>query len=330
MRQSRWTSDGLELFEVEAGPVPAGQARIRVAACGICGSDLHRWHAPAHALGGVPGHEVVGWVEEGPSGLRDCLYAIEPRFRCETCVLCRSGKSHLCEQGGIFGVHAPGGLADWIDVPTDALHEVPAGVDPVLASMAEPLAVAVRACHQGRIQARSRVLVLGAGAIGLLCGLVARDRGARVGITARHAHQRQAALRLGLEALDEAGGRDWLGAERPQSVIETVGGKARTLEDALEACASAGRVVVLGLFTQAARIDAMRLMERELELVGSNTYGHEHGSEFAEGVALLERYAGELALLQTHRFPLEALTEAFTTADDKRSGAIKVTLTTAT
>jgi threonine dehydrogenase-like Zn-dependent dehydrogenase len=294
--------------------------RLRVAACGICGSDLHRFRGEiAPEPGSVPGHEVVGRAGAD-------LYAVEPRWRCGACALCRAGKPHLCPAGGIFGVHAPGGLAEWIDVPGYALHAIPEGVEPLLASLAEPLAVAVRAVERARIEPGRRLLVLGAGSVGLLCGLVARRRGARVAISARHPAQREAALRLDLEPLDESGVARWAASGPPDAVIETVGGRARTLELAIGTCASAGRIVVLGVFSAPAPIDALALMARELDLVGSNTSGYEHGGDFARAVALLAPLAAELALLRTHRFPLREIETAFRTAADKRSGALKVVL----
>lgn len=305
---------------MEPGPVAPGRVRLRVAACGICGSDLHRWRGEVAAgTGSVPGHEIAGW-------LGDELYAVEPRWRCGACALCGAGKPHLCRQGGIFGVDAPGGLAEWIDVPRYALHPLPPGIDPRLASLAEPLAVAVRGVERARLGRGDRALVLGAGSLGLLCGLVARERGARVAISARYPEQRAAAEHLGLLPLEEAGVSAWAAAEQPVAVIETVGGTARTLGDAIATCAAAGRVVVLGVFSAPARIDALELMSKELEVVGSNTYGHEHGPDFARGIALLAPHAAELAALQTHRFPLREIDAAFRAAADKRSGTLKVVL----
>jgi threonine dehydrogenase-like Zn-dependent dehydrogenase len=325
--QARWARAGIEVVDAEPGPLAPGWVRLRVAACGICGSDLHRWRGEmVPEPGSVPGHEMVGWLETRAAGLEPGLYAVEPRWRCGTCPLCRAGKPHLCREGGIFGVHAPGGLAQWLDVPSYALHALPRDLDPVVASLVEPLAVAVRGAERARISSGERALVLGAGSVGLLCGWVARERRARVAISARHPEQRAAAARLGLEILDEASVREWAALAQPDAVIETVGGTADTLETALEACAPAGRVVVLGLFSAPARIDALALMAKEIELVGSNTYGHEHGSDFARAIDLLARHAGELAPLQTHRFPLREIEAAFRTAADKRSGALKVVL----
>lgn len=320
MLQARWKSGGVEVVDVEPPPLAPGHVRVRVAACGICGSDLHRFSGEiAPELAGVPGHEMSGWVGSE-------RVAIEPRWRCGNCALCAARKPHLCPEGGIFGVHAPGGLAQWVDVPAYALHPLPPGIDLVVASLAEPLAVAVRAVERARAGPGARVLVIGAGSVGLLSGWAAREAGARVAIAARHPAQRDAAERLGLEPLREPEVAEWSARARPSAVIETVGGHAPTLAQAIELCAPAGRVVVLGVFSRPSMVDALALMAKELEVVGSNTYGHEHGSDFARAVALLAAHAPELAPLQTHRFPLRELERAFRTAADKRSGALKVVL----
>ena len=327
MRRAHWTEGGIELAEDEPGPLRAGWVRLRVQACGICGTDLHLWRRELPPpVGGVPGHEIVGLPIDG-KGLPERLYAVEPRTWCGACDLCVSGSRHLCAHGALLGLGLPGGLADWVDAPREAVHPVDPSVPVESAAIAEPLAVCVRALHRARPEASSRVLVLGAGNIGLLCGLLARDRAAEVAITARHDHQRSAAEQLGLVALDEGAAADWAGERGPDVVIETVGGSADTLEQAVRLCRPAGRVVVLGVFAGPRPIDALALMAKEIELIGSNTYGTgRRGPEFRVAVDLLPRYRRELEPLQTHRFALDAVEDAFACAADKKSGAIKVTV----
>jgi threonine dehydrogenase-like Zn-dependent dehydrogenase len=277
--------------------------------------------------GGVPGHEVVGYPLDGSPGLVDRLYAVEPRTWCGTCALCVSGRRHLCPTGTLLGLTAPGGLGDFMDVPAPAIHPVDPAVSPVVASIAEPLAVCVRAVHLSKLESGSRVLVLGGGSIGLLAGLLARDRATEVAVTVRHPHQRQAAQKLGLQALDERDVDAW-GLERgPDVVIETVGGSSDTLAQAIRLCRPAGRIVVLGLFAGDCPVNALLLMMKELTLIGSNTYGAEgREPEFRAAVDLVPRYREEIAALQTHRFALSGVEDAFRCASDKRSGAIKVTI----
>ena len=328
MRQARWTENGVEVAEVAPPELPPDWVRLRVAACGICGTDLHLWRRELAApLGIAPGHEMTGTPLAGPRGLADGLYAVEPIHVCAVCDFCVSGRRQLCEKLSIIGVLRPGGLADFVDVPADAVHLVHPSVSPLVASFAEPLAVCVRGISLARLSDDSRVLVIGAGAIGLVSGMLARDRAREVAITARHPQQREAARRLGLVPLAESEVKAWVAAAQPDVVIETVGGHGATLLDATRWCRAGGRIVVLGIFSSRAEISAFNIATRELEIVGSNMYGMgRRGPQFRSAVRLLPRYAAELAALQTHQFGLDQIEEAFRCAGDKTSGAIKVTV----
>ena len=334
MRQATWTTEGIEVVEVEPPERPEGWARLAVTACGICGSDLHIYRGmragtirpSAYA---VPGHEMAGRVIDGPVGLDDGLYAVEPWFNCRSCDQCARGASILCSDASLLGISATGGLGDLVDVPTRLLHRVPDDVEPSLASLAEPRAVAVRALHRaGRIELGERVLVLGGGTIGLLSGLALRDRAATVAITCRYPHQADLARRFGLTPVDEADLEPWAEEHQPGIVIETVGGEAETMTQAIASTRPGGRIVVVGVFATPRPTDYRAVVLKELEVVGSIYYGSRGtGSEFGVAVASMGSIAPELASLQTHRFALSQASEAFAVADDKASAAVKVTIT---
>ncbi len=328
MRQARWTDAGIALQDVPLPPLRSGWVRLRVLANGICGTDLHlyRGELPRNPTE-TPGHEISGTPLDGPKDLSDGIYAVEPRIWCGSCDPCVTGERQLCSAGQILGLDTHGGLAEFVDVPPASLHRSDASLSPLLVSLAEPLAVAVRGIRLAQLEPDSRVLVLGGGTIGLLSGLLARDRASRVGITVRHPHQAAAANALGLEPVGEDALRDWAKDTGPDVVIETVGGNASTLNDAVRACRPAGRVVVLGLFAGEKPIHALVLMANEITLIGSNSYGTgRRGSEFRAAVEMLPRYQAELKPLQTHQFSLSELGRAFDCAANKQSRAIKVTV----
>ena len=158
MRRALWTTDGLEVTEVEPGPLAEGWARLRVAACGICGSDLHWWHGSMRRpLGTAPGHELAGTVIDGPAGIPDVLYAVSPNVSCGTCQFCRVGQTHLCDRalGRGLGMGADGGLSEVLDVPVGNLAPVTSDV-PAVAALTEPLAVALRGVSLGDVGPDSR------------------------------------------------------------------------------------------------------------------------------------------------------------------------------
>ncbi|MBA2279999.1 MAG: alcohol dehydrogenase catalytic domain-containing protein [Acidimicrobiia bacterium] len=330
MRRAVWTEAGLEVVEAEPGPLGVGWVRLRVEACGICGSDLHWWHGHLRRpLGTAPGHELAGIVVDGPAGLADVRYAVSPNVSCGSCSYCRTGRTNLCNRGGPgLGLGRDGGLAELVDAPVANLAPVPDSVDPVVASLTEPLAVAVRGVGRAQVEPDSTVLVLGGGTIGLCAALVARDRARLVAISARHPHQRAAAERLGVTVIGEDEVVSWGKEHRPDVVVESVGGVADTLDTAVRVVARGGRIALLGTFGTPRAVDLQRLMMKEVALLGSFCYGSgEREAEFGTAARLTGRWRSELRGLTTHQFPLEAVADAFATADDKTTGAIKVTIT---
>lgn len=329
MRRAVWTSDGLDVVTEEPGPLEPGWVRLRVEACGICGSDLHFWHGHLRRpLGTSPGHEMVGTVVDGPAGLVDARYAVSPNVTCGECAFCQSGRTNLCGKGGPgLGLGRHGGLAELVDAPLANLAPIPDGVDPVIASLTEPLAVTVRGVGLANVAADDTVLVLGAGTIGLCAALVARDRAGTVAITARHPHQRAAAEQLGVSVLGEDEAIAWGKEHRPDVVVESVGGAADTLTDAIRVVGRSGRIVVLGSFSEPKTVDLQRVMMKEVALLGSFCYGRgEREPEFTTAARLTGRWSTELGALTTHQLPLDDVATAFGIADDKATGAIKVTL----
>ena len=329
MRRTNWTDEGLDVVEVDPPPLEPGWVRLKVEACGLCGSDLHFWHGEfPRALGTAPGHEFAGIVIDGPAGLPDLRYAVSPNVSCGRCEFCTTGRTNLCRRGGYgLGLGRNGGMAELADAPAVNLAPIPDGVDAVTASLTEPLAVTVRGVGLARLTADSTVLVLGAGTIGLCAALVARDRAGVVAITARHPHQRAAAEQIGVTVLDEHAGLEWAKEHRPDVVIESVGGSGDTVNVAIRAARRGGRVVVLGTFNVQPPVDLRTMANKEVTLVGSFCYGSgEREPEFTTAARLTGRWRPELAALTTHQFGLDEVASAFATANDKATGAIKVTL----
>jgi threonine dehydrogenase-like Zn-dependent dehydrogenase len=329
--------------EIGAGarerPEPgAGEVRVRVEACGVCGSDLHLFHGRMMAEGHTPGHEIAGRVDavsDGVDGLAPGLHVcVEPLHTCGSCRSCREGRDSTCRQCQVFGVHRPGGFAEYVVVPARRLFELPDDLPPVLSALAEPMAVSVHGVHRGAFERGQRVLVLGAGNVGLVSLVAARAMGAgEVLISARHAHQAELARELGAdrvldekEATPEALGA--LGLERDiDLVIETVGGTANTLRAACHAIRPGGVVSVVGLFLQDPGLEPLPLFLKEGTLAWSNCYHRGPGApDFDEAVRILDAERDALARLLTHSVPLTEIDRAFRLASDKKAGVIKVSV----
>ena len=228
----------------ELGPLADGWVRLHVEACGICGTDLHSWRdAHRRRLGSTPGHELVGTIREGPAGLADALYAVNPNVNCGVCEFCVVGEPQLCRRGGYgIGMGRDGGLAELVDVPVANAYAVDQQVGVLEASLAEPLAVAVRAASLARPDLNSRVLIVGGGTVGLLMAIVLRDVAREIAVTTRYAHQKEAATAIGVRGLDEGEAEEWGKEYRPDVVIETVGGDGSSLRAAMRAARRGARV----------------------------------------------------------------------------------------
>jgi 2-desacetyl-2-hydroxyethyl bacteriochlorophyllide A dehydrogenase len=336
------TIPGRGRIDVTRRPVPEpgrGEVRVRVEACGLCGSDLHLLHAGFFPPNQVPGHEPAGVIDAiGRGAASPALgtrVAIEPIRGCGGCPICLSGRYSICRDAKLAGVHLPGGLAEFVVVPAENVYPVPPDLDPRVAALAEPMAVVVHALHRANFQSGQRVLVLGAGSVGLLAAAAARRLGAgEIWVTARHPHQRERALALGAtRVLDDAeatpAALDGIGRDAPiDLVVETVGGTADTLRGAVAAARPGGTVSVVGMFLGDVTLDPMPLLLKELTLAWSFCYGEDpaHGADFAEAVDIIAAAREALTPLITHTVPLDEAARGFALAADRRAGAIKVSV----
>ena len=331
-------------FAVEARPLQEprpGEARVRLRACGVCGTDLHFHHAGAWQEGHTPGHEMTGVVEalgDGAAGpAPGTAVSIEPLRGCGDCACCRGGQVNLCPRVQLFGIHVPGGFAEHVSVPAERCHPVPPELPAEIAALAEPVAVCVHGLRRGGLRPGQRVLVLGAGAIGLVGVVAAKALGAgEVWVSARHPHQAERARDLGAarvlgEAEADPARIGGIAGEAPiDLVLETVGGSANTLRAALAAVRPGGAISVLGLFDGEVALPAFALLLKEGSLLWSNCYAQgPPRSDFADAIGILDAQRGALAALTTRSFPLDEVGSALAHAADKRQGAVKVSITAA-
>ncbi|HEY5788368.1 MAG TPA: alcohol dehydrogenase catalytic domain-containing protein, partial [Microlunatus sp.] len=196
---------------IEDLPVPepaAGEVLVRVVAVGICGSDVHYYE---HGRIGpyvvdapmVIGHEAAGIVVGvGPGVSSDRVgefVALEPGVPCRNCPTCLSGRYNLCPDVVFFATPpVDGAICEYVTLAAAFAHPVPTGLDHDQAAMAEPVSVGIWACRRSDARVGDRVLVTGAGPIGLLTAQVARAFGARsVTVTDMNPFRVEIAGRLG-------------------------------------------------------------------------------------------------------------------------------------
>ncbi len=308
MRGVRNTTDGIRVVPTE--PDPAGKVRVTVAASGICGSDIHLVSFGPTAV--TLGHECAGRLDDGTP------VAVLPPVSCGTCARCLAGQEQQCPQalGALYGVTLDGGLADeiWVD-PRNATPLDP-GLPLEQANLVEPLAVALHGAHRAGVVDGARVLVIGAGPIGLCSIAAARSLGATVDLQARRPRRIEAGERLGAGT---AVGSDY-------DIVLEAGGTQGSLDDAVRLVAPGGTVGVVGSYWDPVQL-GLGFQAKEVSLVPAFTYGHHHGvSEFAAAARLLAGLPDLDGAVVTHRFGLDDAAEAFRVAGDRDEDAIKVVL----
>lgn len=323
-------------MEERPRPEPdAGEVRVAVRATGVCAGDLYIYAGsnPYVSYPRIGGHEIAGILDKlGPDTIGPAVgtpVVVEPFVGCGICYACRVGKSNCCANLHIIGVHSDGGFAQYVIAPVDRLHKIPANMPAHKASFAEPVAIGLQACRRGEIMKGDRVLILGAGPIGLALIEVAQSRGASVFVTDIDRERLDAAAGLGATALaagdalvDEVG-RHTDGQGMP-AVIEATG-NPKVMESTIDLVAAGGRIVIVGLAKkgQMVHLAGLDLTRKEVTLLGSRA----SVDCFPESLELIA--GGAIGYTDTASlFTLDAAVDVFSRLSKPGSGIQKAVFTT--
>ena len=268
---------------VEEVPDPkagAGEVVIKVGRCGICGSDLHISEDPIFGVpaGAVLGHEYAGEVVEVGKGVTsvkvgDRLAAF-PLESCGQCGPCKSGEPAWCEKGMIVG---GGGYGQFSRVAEHQCVRMPDGVSLTDGALVEPLAVGLHAINVSRMRSGARVLVVGAGPIGLAVVFWARRMGAgKIAVTASSTRRAELAMEMGATVFMEPEDNGPEAVNRalggpPEVVFECVG-KVGLIQKCVEYVGARGAVVVVGLCTAPDTIMPFAVVSKECAIQPSAFY----------------------------------------------------------
>ena len=317
MRAVRFHSIGKLTVEDIAPPSSpgAGVVHLKVLAAGICGSDLHNFKTGqwiAH-LPVTPGHEFTAEVlaiGAGVTGLApgDRVVA-DSRAPCGTCEQCRVGRPNLCLKLGYVGEVCDGGFAEEVVLPERGLLKIDPTAPPEVAALSEPLAVALHAIKRAAPAAGKPVLVAGAGPVGgLTCLLLqhlgfgpvlfAERQAARRDLVARET----GAIPVGLDAAALAAA-----SSAPLDCAIEATGVASVLDKLIALVGPAARIAMVGIPSGAATINAIAVVERELELKGCSAFR----DELPEATRLLKPLEAKLARLVEDPIGLDAVPEAY-------------------
>jgi L-iditol 2-dehydrogenase len=306
--------EGIEHIAVRDVPVPdvgANDVLVRIESVGVCGSDVHYYHEGR--IGDfvveqpiILGHEAAGTIvavgSAVPPGRVGQRVTIEPQRPCRQCVQCRAGRYNLCPDIHFYAtppIH--GAFAQFQTIATDFAYELPEQISMAAGALCEPLSVGVAATRKAGIELGSRLLVSGAGPIGLVMVQVARAMGAaEVYVSDVSAERRMTAQRFGGIPLDPASPDVPFDALEVDAFIDASGAPA-AIDGGIRSVRAAGRVVLVGMSNSDPTIPIGRVQSRELLIEGVFRYAN----TWPQAISLLVTGLVNLDSMVTSTFGLD-------------------------
>ena len=322
---------GNKTFNVVDAPLTepaAGEVRIKVAYCGVCGTDMHIFHGNMDQRVATPltiGHEMSGVIDAvGPDvsgyavGDKVVVRPLDDREEQPS----DKGFSHIAAKLKFIGIDSPGAMQQFWNVPAFTLHKLPADIDMQLAALTEPLAVA---CHDVRLsglKAGETAVVLGGGPIGMLVALVARAAGGEVIISEMNPVRIKLAQEMGFTVVNPAQ-QDLVQVVSDQTnggladVVFEVAGVQPTVDVMTEVAGIRGRIVMVAIHAQPRPVNLFKFFWKELQLIGARVY---EPQDYDKAIELVS--SGELALdaLITDVAPLSTIQTVFENIDSNPDG----------
>ena len=299
MKAFRITAPGqTDIVDIPQPQPGAGEALIRVALVGYCGSDLNTYRGlnPLVSYPRIPGHEISGVIEALGAGVpaewrKGQAVLVAPYTNCGKCSACRQGRFNCCRHNQTLGVQRDGALTEYIVAPAAKLHASPK-LDRRELALVEPLTVGFHAIARGRVTAADVVAVFGIGAIGIGAVAGAACRGARVIAIDVDDKKLALARKAGAAETVNSKAQDLhqelqrlTNGDGPQVLIEAVG-LPLTFRAAVEEACFAGRVVYIGYAKSPVEYETKYFVQKELDIMGSRNATPE---DFKAVIGLLEK-----------------------------------------
>lgn len=301
-----------EVADPEVGP---RDVLIKVAACGICGTDIHiiDGEFPATVYPIIPGHEFGGTVLAVGEEVVGCQpgdrVGVDPTLNCGACYFCQRGRGNLCERWNAVGVGShPGGFAECVAVPARCVYPIPDDMSFAEAALIEPVSCVVHAFHLLQPRPGDTYLIYGAGPMGLQNAQIARFSGASiVALVDINPKRQEIARSFGFDivgaSLDEV---RHVAPRGFDNVIEATG-KTAVAERAIDAVIRRGKLLLFGVCPpgETAAYDPFRIYNQELTILGSMAVLNSYGP----AIDVLTAGAIDAQQMVTHTLPLDQFDE---------------------
>ena len=319
--------------QIEKPKIEDGEVLVKIRSVGVCGSDVHyydkgrlRDFVVKKPL--ILGHECSGEVVEVGKNVDNLQIgdrvALEPGVPCRVCEYCKGGRYNLCPNMRFMSTPPiDGALVEYVAHPADFTFKIPEGVSFDEAALFEPLAVGLFAVKRANIKPGDRVLILGAGPIGLITlESVLCTKGTHVTVVELYEFRLAMAKKLGADEVISGKNGDILKKLEPEfNVVFETAGSAVTIQQTVKLAKKGGKVVLVGS-TQLEEIpfDTNQVMSRQLDVLGVFRYAN----MYPRAVRLVENRGIDLKRLITHRFSFDETEKALGFARDKKDSCLKV------
>ncbi|WP_421749892.1 zinc-dependent alcohol dehydrogenase [Cognatishimia sp.] len=318
---------GDKTFAVEQVPVPkpaSGEVTIRVAYCGICGTDMHVFHGNMDARVGhnrIVGHEMSGVVEYVGSGVtgfdagqKVTVRPLDPDLDCPAS---QAGYPHVSHNMKFLGLDTDGAMQELWTVPAFTVHALPDDMKLDHAALVEPVAVACHDVRLSELKEGEDVVVVGGGPIGILVAMVARDAGGKVIVSEVNENRLAVAAKLGFDTVNPA--KEDLVAivnektgNKGADVVFEVSGSQPGVDATTAVAATRGRIVMVAIHAKKPTVDMFQYFWRELKLIGARVYEPE---DYEHAISLVATGVIDAETIITDVSPLSDIQAAFESLD---------------
>jgi 2-desacetyl-2-hydroxyethyl bacteriochlorophyllide A dehydrogenase len=312
------TPGDIEVRDVPDPTPGPGDVLVRVGACGVCGTDLHiaDGEFPPTPYPIVPGHEFSGEIvavapDAGDIARVGDRVAVDPSLFCGRCAECRRGRGNLCENWGATGDTVDGAFAEYVKVPAHTVYRMPDHLSWTDGALVEPVSCAVHGVERFGVTVGERILVIGAGTMGLLILQLLVRSGAEVSVVDRNTARLPLAAELGAHATAES--VEVLDAPPFDAAVD-VTGAPQAIEAAFGALRRGGRLQIFGVAAAEATIglSPFRIYNDEITIVGSMAVLNSYG----KALDLVASGSVDTKPLVTHTLPLDQFPHALQNVRD--------------
>ena len=323
----------IALQEVEKPMRKQGEALLKLLYGGICGSDLNIYRGTNAYVQypRIPGHEFsaeIIEIDDNDQGLKPgMIVTCNPYFNCCQCYSCRRGLVNCCESNQTMGVQRDGAFMQYITMPIERIYDGK-GLDPLTLALIEPFCISSHGVKRANVTKGDKVLVIGAGTIGILAALSAKSKGAHVTISDISQEKLDIAKGFDIDATILNSSPSFFEEEVARITnkdgfdvtIEAVG-LPSTFQQSIDAAAFGGRVVIIGVSKDNLDFNFTLIQKKELNVYGSR---NAYKADFLELIDLVKQGNIPLNKIVTNTYKLDDIEQAFTDFDANAGKMLKV------